>query len=260
MTDYLSLVVRSGQVNTPPGSYDTVKEWIRHSFLGPDARVLEIGCSTGFVTIELARYTRAACCGIDRHAASIAAAKANVDSGIADRVMFMPADAGRLRFLDGAFTHVVVGGHLPFVPADVRRAHIAEAVRVLRPWGSLLTALYYYRTPPSAALVEAFNRDVGTHLDAGYDRAYWSGLFDGHRLQLEHESRYDVVPADAERMRTYVEPFPPELRDAWMARLRLFNDNGRHLGYFVRVYRKLPADEKFLIQVPRGGIYGRVPA
>jgi len=41
MTDYLSLVTKSGQVNTPPGSYKTVKEWITHSFLGPHSHVLE---------------------------------------------------------------------------------------------------------------------------------------------------------------------------------------------------------------------------
>lgn len=169
MTDYRSLVAKSGQVNTPPGSYKTIKEWIANSFLGPHSRVLEVGCSSGFITIEIARYVQASCFGLDVHQESIKAARENVDPYVAGNISFVCGDAGSLQFRDHSFSHIVIGGHLPFIPTGARSAHIVEAVRVTRPWGYVLTALYFYKSPPPKTLVEEFNRVVGTQLEVGHD-------------------------------------------------------------------------------------------
>lgn len=176
MSEYLDTVSQSGQVNTPPGSYQTVREWVQQSFISPHSKVLEIGCSTGFISIEMARYTGASVIGVDLHAGSVAAARSNIDEYVAGRVNFQQADAGGLPFKDGSFSHVVVSGHLPFVPHKMRRIHIIEALRVLRPWGHLLVALYYYESPPPTDLVTRFNDRIGTQLSPDGDRAYWSGL------------------------------------------------------------------------------------
>ena len=257
--EYLSLVANSGQVNTPPGSYNTVKEWITNSFLGPYSKVLEVGCSTGFITIEIARYVTAECCGLDLHQESIATAKKNTDEHVADRVTFLEGDAGRLPFSEGSFSHVVISGHLPFIPATMRRKHITESVRVLKPWGYLLTALYFYRTPPPRALLDEFNREIGTKLDADGDYAYWTSLFENEPLQLEYESIHEILPADSKRIKEYLEHLQPESRKKWEKRLELFNENGSYLNYFVRVYRKLPQENNLMLQIPRGGIYRSKP-
>lgn len=254
MEKYLSLVAHSGQVNTPPGSYCTVKEWITHSFLDASSRVLEVGCSTGFITIEIARYTHATCVGLDAHKASIKTARNNTDSHIKDCVSFVEGNAGRLPFKT-EFSHVVIGGHLPFVPATVRKAHIKQAVRVTKPWGYVLTALYYYKEPPPITLLAEFNREVGTKLDPNCDFAYWTSLFEGQNLQMEYESVYDVLPADSNRTSEYLAHLDQASRKRWHRRLELFNQNGRFLQYFVRVYRRVPEEVGLMIQVPRGGIY-----
>lgn len=82
MSDYLDLVVKSGQVNTPPGSHETVKEWIREGFVTTASNVLEIGCSSGFITHEIVRYSGATATGLDLHGGSIGQAKINTDSNI----------------------------------------------------------------------------------------------------------------------------------------------------------------------------------
>jgi len=255
MNEYLTLVASSGQVNTPPGSYSTIKEWIAHSFLGPQSRVLEIGCSTGFITIEIARYVRATCYGLDLHEQSIEAAKKNTDPYVADRVSFISGDAGQLPFGEDEFSHVVIGGHLPFVPPEVRQNHIGQAVRVAKPWGYVLTALYFYKSPPQKTLLDEFNREIGTRLESDNDLSYWSNLFENQNLLLEYESIYDIVPADSERIRVYLDHLEPVSKKEWGKRLRLFNENGRYLNYFVRVYRKIPKQGTLMIQTPRGGIY-----
>src|SRR3989338_11171753 len=96
MSKYLATVAKSGQVNTPPGSYLTVKEWAQNSFLNQQSTLLEIGCSNGFIAIEMARYTGATCVGIDLHEGRIATARQNVDRYVADRVSFQQGDAGNL--------------------------------------------------------------------------------------------------------------------------------------------------------------------
>jgi|GEM_PF-4948174 len=255
MSSYFSTVVQSGQVNTPPGSYVTVKEWARNSFLNQQSYLLEIGCSTGFISIETSRYTGARCIGVDLHDESIRVAQSNVDKYIKERVAFQQADAGRLPFEDSSFSHVVISGHLPFIEAQDRRRHIVEALRVLKPWGYVLVALYYYRTSPPEDLVRKFNATVGTKLTAQDAKRYWSELFDNILLSLEYEADYDVVPSDEERVRQYAEAMHPATRDKWKDILQLFNENGRYLSYFVRVYRKIPDEPNLMLQIPRGGIY-----
>lgn len=255
MGEYLSTVVKSGQVNTPPGSYLTIKEWARNSFVNPQSTILEVGCSTGFISIELVRYTGATCVGVDLHEESIVAARHNVDKYIADKVSFQQGDAGNIPFADNFFSHVVIGGHLPFIKPDERRKHIVEALRVLKPWGYMLVAFYYYHSTPPQKFVDEFNAKIGTRLSVDGTKAYWSGLFDELPLTLEYESEYDVLPGDEDRVRQYVDQMRPETRSDWLENLRLFNENGRFLNYFVRVYRKVPNEPDLMLQIPRGGIY-----
>lgn len=255
MSEYLSTVVKSGQINTPPGSYLTIKEWARNSFVNPQSTILEVGCSTGFISIETVRYAGATCVGVDLHEGSIVAARHNIDKYIADKVSFQQGDAGNLPFTDNFFSHVVIGGHLPFIQPEERRKHVVEALRVLRPWGYLLVALYYYHSPPPQRLVDEFNAKMGTRLSTDGTKAYWSGLFDELPLTLEYESEYDVLPGDEDRVRQYVEQMRPETRGDWQENLRLFNENGRFLSYFVRVYRKIADVPNLMLQIPRCGIY-----
>lgn len=254
MSQYLSLVAKSGQVNTPPGSYLTLKEWIINSFINQQSNVLEVGCSTGFITIEIARYTSASCTGVDLHEPSLEAARGNTDKDVEDKVCFLQADAGKLPFNDEQFSHVIVGGHLPFVSNKVREQHIAEAIRVVKPWGFVLTALYYYKETPPVQLLEKFNDEVGTSL-TGEDYYYWDNLFKNQRLQIEYQSINNLILADSNRIDEYLDRLNPDCRNDWRRKLELFNENGKYLQYFVRVYRKLSSDSKIMLQIPRGGIY-----
>lgn len=259
MSDYLSNVAKSGQVNTPPGSYVTVKEWAQNSFLNQQSNLLEVGCSNGFITIEMARYTGAKCTGIDLHEASVVKAQTNVDQYVDHLVSFRQGDAGNLPFNDEVFSHVVVSGHLPFIPAELRRSHIEEALRVVKPWGYLLIGLYYYHTTPPIELVAEFNKTIGTNVSADGDKTYWSGLFNDLLITLEYESDYDVIPFDGTRSAEYVAQMEKGTQNDWIRYLRLFNENGRYLSYFVRVYRKIPNESVLMLQIPRGGIYGIAP-
>ena len=255
MENYFSVVATSAQVNTPPGSYSTLREWALNSFMDKESKVLEVGCSTGFISIELARYVRATCLGVDLHLNGLLRAKMNVDSYVAARVSFSCGGAQNLPFKDGQFDHVVIGGHLPFITSEDRVGHILESCRVVRAWGYLLVAIYYYRIPPPSRLVKEMNSTIGTFLSVADNKSYWTKLFERFPLTLEYEAEYRVVPGSKERVHDYLSRMPEGTREAWKKYLHLFNQNGRFLNYFVRVYRKIPNAPTLMIQIPRGGIY-----
>ncbi len=258
MSKYLSTVANSRQANTPPGSYRTIKEWAQNSFMNQQSMVLEIGCSNGFISIELARYTGTTCVGVDLHEGSIESARHNTDRYVTDRVSFRQGDAGQLPFENNTFSHVVISGHLPFIESTEQRNHIHEALRVLKPWGYLLVALYYYHTPPPQKFIDEFNAKIGTHLSPDNDKIYWTKLFEELPLTLEYESEYEILSSDKARTQEYVDRMKAETRSDWQEEqeyLNLFNENGHFLGYFVRVYRKVPDEPNLMLQIPRGGIY-----
>lgn len=139
---------------------------------------------------------------------------------------------------------------------SVRRDHVVEALRVARPWGYVLVALYYYHTAPPDEFVDEFNAKVGTKISPKETKTSWTDHFSNLPLTLEYEAEYDVIVGDEARTQQYIEQLSPETKNDWREYVRLFNENGRFLSYFVRVYRKVPNESSLMLQIPRGGIYG----
>jgi SAM-dependent methyltransferase len=108
--------------------------------VAPDrARVLEVGCGPGHLSLRLARRHGLEVTGLDLDPAMIARARANADrlgDGEARRPVFLVGDVASLAFPDGSFDRVVstLSMHHWADPA----AGLAEIGRVLRPGGRAL--------------------------------------------------------------------------------------------------------------------------
>ncbi len=249
---YPDFVARSGQVNTPPGSYDTIKEWIREGFIDRNSNVLEIGCSTGFIAYQINRYTGARVTGIDLSASAIRKARENSKNN--SKLYFQEANAEQLPFEEDCFSHVIIGGHLPWVNPKERKDHIIEATRVLKTNGFLLTSLYYFHTRPPDKFMEEFNSTFNTQLSPDGDYDYWSSLFNLENLVLENENNYKIICPDNERKMRYLGRFDEEFQKEWKRKVDLFSENGKYLSFFVKVFQKINSSDPYL-QIPRGGIY-----
>jgi len=249
---YSNFVARSGQVNTPPGSYDTIKEWIREGFIDRNSSVLEVGCTTGFIANQINRYTGARIIGIDLSASAIEKARKNSRNNT--NLIFQEANAKQLPFEDDYFSHVIIGGHLPWVEQRERKKHVVEATRVLRPNGFLLTSLYYFHSRPPEEFVEQFNSTFNTQLSPDGDYSAWSSLFHLENLVLENENNYKIICPDDCRKMVYVERFDKEFQEEWKRKVSLFSKNGEYLSFFVKVFQKIKPSDHY-IQIPRGGIY-----
>jgi SAM-dependent methyltransferase len=250
--NYAGFVAKTGQVNTPPGSYDTVRNWVSQAMIRERSRVLEVGCSTGFISYQIHAYTGATVHGIDISEEAIRKAQKNC-TGV-QGITFSVNDAGQLPFEDNSFSHVVIGGHLPFAPAEMRRDHVKEAMRVLATNGFLLTALYYYFTPPDMELIAGMRQKLDLQLKGAEDYGYWSSLFDLEGLVVESEKHFMVHPPDEARRQEYLSHFSGEQREEWEKRVELFARNAEFVRFFVRVMSKQDPESPYT-QTPKGGIY-----
>lgn len=111
-------------------------ELIDQSELFAGADVLEIGCGTGNLTVRAKRAAPAAnVTGLDPDPRALARARRKVRGR--PGIRFERGYAQQLPFGDDSFDRVLSSMMLHHLDADVKRAALAEARRVLRPGGSL---------------------------------------------------------------------------------------------------------------------------
>ena len=112
-----------------------------------DARIVEIGCGTGQMSLYLARADRIVIgCDLARGSLALGAAAAR-RYGLDRAVQFVECDLTRLPLREGAFDVVYCSGVLHHTPDPA--ASFASIVRAARPGGMIVLGLYnlYARVP-----------------------------------------------------------------------------------------------------------------
>lgn len=149
---YTSFVGLINQWNVPPGAFVTLKKWEIFSQLSTTSKLLDVACTTGFSSRELARISGCHATGIDISADSVAAAERNAMTyAPGSQLAYQVIDA--LEFTsDQPFSHILVGAALRFFPEPV--AALNHLLSLLAPDGYFLSCEFYTTQPLPPALVE----------------------------------------------------------------------------------------------------------
>jgi 2-polyprenyl-3-methyl-5-hydroxy-6-metoxy-1,4-benzoquinol methylase len=227
--------------------------------IAPDARIVEVGCGTGQLSLYLARAGRLVV-GADLARASLRLGSAAASRFGVDRVCFVETDLHRPGLRAGAFDVVYSSGVLHHTPDP--RAAFRSLVRLARPGGTIVVGLYnrvarlptrlrrvVVRYVPSAAIL--FDTVLRDRADQPARYAAWL------RDQYQHPEEHRHTVAEVQRwfaddgvdyLRTYPsvvlddEPddlFTPAADDwrveGWLAQLGWIWSLGREGGLFVTI-------------------------
>lgn len=152
-TDFVGYV---NQWNVLPGSYTTLSKWKIFSDLNSKSKLLEVACTTGFSSRELAKMSRCSGVGIDISARSIEAAKinikeyspnANIDYYHQDAYAYKPKQK---------FSHIVIGASLKFFPDPEKMLNLC--VSWLNDGGYVLASPFYITKKIPDSLVKKFEK------------------------------------------------------------------------------------------------------
>jgi SAM-dependent methyltransferase len=194
-TDFVGYI---NQWNVLPGSYSTLNEWAIFSRLGPESRLLQLGCTTGFQARELAVLTGCTAHGLDVSAPSVEAARHNAASYAPDaRLTYECGDA--VSFVPPSpYTHVAVGAGLRFFSDP--EAVIDRLPQLLVDGGYLLASPFYIRSDVPRETLERGRRAFGVlPTTEGYDEV----MAPYTRFEVLYESRKDLAIESDAQVRSY---------------------------------------------------------
>lgn len=245
------LVSLIDEVNKPPGGIRALYEIALHSFITPKSRILEVGCNTGYSSLELKRLTGAEVVGIDINKKSIERAKARAMKEGLD-VKFIASDATNMDF-DNEFDLVFCSNATSFM-AEKEKA-MRNYKKAMKTYGFLAAIPIYYVKQPPKELLDQLSKEINVKIRA-LNKTYWLSLFEDDEMELcyEHAIKFEQLKEEevSDYIKRYymskpiVKKFNMRLRAAlfnkYYAQYRLFNTNLAHTNATVLIYRKVPAN------------------
>jgi ubiquinone/menaquinone biosynthesis C-methylase UbiE len=182
------------------------RKLIHQAGIEPGQAVLEIGCGTGNLTILMARLcagTRIV--GMDPDPKALERARRKAESSGAS-IRFDQGFAEALAYPDGSFDRVLSALMLHHLPADTKAAALREALRVLRPGGSLHVVDFaghqQSTTGVHGALARVFeSHDLEDHVPDVLDLMRHAGFIDCEERARERTVAGQIVYYSARRER-----------------------------------------------------------
>jgi SAM-dependent methyltransferase len=237
------------ETNRPPGGLESIIRIAQNSFLRPTSKVLEIGTSTGFTAIELARLVGCHVKAIDINPVSLAEARRRaMENNVADLVDTEVQDATHTNFGESVFDLVFCGNVTSLI--NEREKVLAEYCRVLKDGGFLAAIPMYYVREPTDALVQRVSQAIQVRITPAY-KPQWIDFFDRRPLVLfwKEDYLFDFVEdqvidefVDCLTSGEHLQQLMPDTREALLRRYRefiyLFRDNLSHMGYTLILLRK----------------------
>ena len=194
-TDFVGLI---NQWNVLPGAHSTLSKWLSYAHISDASTLLEVACTTGFASRELAQRTGCKATGFDLSEQSISMARHNAETYAPNaRLSYQVAD-GYAFNPEESFSHIVVGAALKFFPDPDKM--FARCVDWLQEEGTLLASPFYVtKQIPQDLLTEARAVFGITPTTEGYKEIMQ--LY--QQLEVLYEDRCDIVQETDAELKLY---------------------------------------------------------
>ena len=254
-TDFVGFV---NQWNVLPGSYSTLSKWAIHSRMNRNSHILEVACTTGFSSRELAVLTGCSGEGFDLSKSSIEMASYNKEQYAPNIDFSYKVADGYSYKTQHKFTHIAIGASLQFFPDPEKM--FDHCIEMLKDGGYILAAPFYVTHPIPNHLIRRAQKVFGiTPTTVSYKEIMRSYS----KLEIIYEDRNDLVPETKEELDYYCKSTidrackirnisDQEVYDIMYKRLfevkKMSNDLRLHQRYSVLVlrYRKSVYPNRFV--------------
>lgn len=255
--DYIKLISLLQEINRLPGGKKAPKKMLDLASIMPSDKVLDVGCNSGFCTLETARLKKAQVTGVDISADMISSAKAlltkEADS-IQKIVTYQQGDAMNLDFSDKVFDFVFSGGSTVFV-SNIPKV-LKEYKRVVKDWGMIGELVFFYKNAFPTDIVNEINKKLNINIQY-WNLDWWLNQYKSAGLEIfeYYVSETEIVDLDkisdyvdtlvdsfigSQENRNYISTNKAKLIDLYS----LFNKNNQYLmcGIFILRNRFLPEE------------------
>lgn len=194
-TDFVGFI---NQWNVLPGAYSTLSRWAIHSGVNSHSRILEVACTTGFSSRELAVLTGCSGEGFDLSKSSIAMANYNKKKYAPNINFSYKVADGYIYTPRSKFTHIVVGASLQFFPKPEKM--FDHCIDMLKDGGYILAAPFYVTRPIPKHLIESAKKVFGiTPTTISYKEIMRSY----NKLEIIYEDRNELITETKEELDYY---------------------------------------------------------
>ena len=246
--NYNELIGITGEINKTPGGINTIRRVAALAMLESNAKILDIGTSTGHTSVELARLLKCEITGIDINEVSLGIASNWAKQLDLKNVNFIHADATELPFTENSFDMVFCGNVTSLI--DESRKALSEYWRVTLPLGYIAAVPMYYVKQPPAKLVSEVCEAIKTNISV-QSKKDWVDFFTNDDVEIFAQEDYYFDNLDEQKVRDYcsfmmereqIKRMDPELRDVLLERYRnymlIFRENLSYMGYSILLLRR----------------------
>lgn len=195
---YTQFVAFIDQWNVPPGALNTINQWAVFGHVDAKSNLLEIACTTGLSSREIARITGCSSTGIDICEDSIRSAIMNADIyGKGLDLKYICGDACEYN-TDEKFSHVIIGASLGFFKEPQKM--LDRIISFFDNSGYLLASPYYSSGVMPDSLKKECQRVIGIRpTTTSYDAV--RNMY--ANFEIAYENRCSIVLETKEQMEKY---------------------------------------------------------
>lgn len=195
-TDFVGFI---NQWNVLPGAYATLSKWAAFSQLGKDSRIIELACTSGFSSRELATITGCSGVGLDLSRLAVEMARYNLETYAPQaHIEYIQQDAHTFSPQE-KFSHAIVGAALKFF-SDPRKIIGKIISSFLVDGGCLLAAPFYTVAPIPPALIERARSVFGITVTTEKYKEIMN-IYTG--FEVLYEDRCDLIQETEDELRHY---------------------------------------------------------